>query len=125
MPTLRPQPTIDGHTELDARISPLLGRDLHQEIIDSVQWSQTFIQMTLPDRLIVSQKQFISLTDHTETMYDTEDRMFVTPLNVMEVVIDRDIDTVDEVEQTMVETDKLKKEIHDHDPDKLQHDDSE
>src|SRR5687767_13373767 len=115
--TVRPSPpTLDGHTDLDMRVSTATGKDLAAEIVHSVEWSQTFVQTTLPDRLILTQKQFISLQDDMTTMYDTEDRMYVTPLNVMEVKIDRDIDTVAELDEYMDTVEDLKKEIHDHEP---------
>lgn len=103
MPKLiRPTPTnIEGFTDLDVRISPETGSELAKQIVDSVEWSQKFIQMTLPDRLIVTERQFVSLQPYTEAMYHTEDRMYVTPLNVMHVVIDRDVDTVEAVDQVL------------------------
>lgn len=113
---IRPDPTdLDGHTDLDMRVSPSRGEELKAEIVHSIEWSQKFIRMTLPDRLIITQKQFISLQDDMTEMFNTEDRMYVTPLNVMEVIIDRDVETVEDIEQVMEETDELKKEIKDYD----------
>lgn len=111
MSVIRPQPTnILGQTILDVRISPKLGKELAEDIAESVNWTQRFIQMTLPDVLLVTQKQFASLNGYTEEMYQTTDRMFTTPLNVMEVTIDREVDTVTEVEQIMQDVEDLKKQ---------------
>lgn len=111
MPKLRPNPTnLEGHTELDARVSPSTGKELAQEIIDAVEWSQKFIKTTLADVLVVTQKQFVSLQDYTESMYHTEDRMFITPFNVMEVKIDRDVDIVQAVDDAMQEVEDAKAE---------------
>ena len=111
------QPDNDGHIVLDARVSRKKGIELRDEIIESVAATQRFILQPLPDVLLLTQKQFMSLQDYTDAMYQTEDRMFVTPKNVMEVRIDREIDTDQDVESVMVEVDKLKQEIHDHEPD--------
>lgn len=113
---VRPQPTnIEGNTDLDMRVSPKTGKDLAEEIAESVSHSQLFLQTTLPDRLILTQKQFVSLQHDMAEMDHTEDRIYITPHNVMYVVIDREIDTVQEVENVILETEELKKEIHDHD----------
>lgn len=112
MTVIRPEPTnLKGETILDVRISPKLGQELAEDIRDSVEWTQRFIQMTLPDRLVVTQKQFVSLQPYTEAMYQVEDRMFVTHLNVMEVVIDRDVDTVAEVDAAIEDVEDHK--MHD------------
>lgn len=112
---LTPQETIDGHLVIDARVSPNTGKDLAEEISTTIQFSQLFIQHQLPDRLIVTQKQHVSLNPYTEEMYHTEDRMFQVydpegkgVMCVMEVTIDRDIDTVEEIEQVMADTEALK-----------------
>lgn len=99
MAIVRPKDTLDGHVELDMRVSPLVGQELRDEIIASVARQQMFIKPTLPDRLVITQKQFASLNAWTEAMYETSDRMFRTPLNVMEVVIDREVDIVEDIEQ--------------------------
>lgn len=120
---IRPEPTnLKGETILDARISPSQGKELAEEIVHSIEWSQKFIQMTLPDRLVVTQKQFMSLNPYTQAFpgddsLQTTGRLYVTPLNAMEMVIDRDIDIVQEVEDTMAMTEELKKEIQDHESD--------
>lgn len=108
MSIIKPNPTnFKGETELDVRVSPKLGRELADEINESIAHTQLFIQTTLPDRLIVTQKQFASLQPYTERMYETTDRMYVTPQNVMEVVIDRDIDIVAEVEGAITDAEQL------------------
>lgn len=107
--TVKPgQIDSQGHIKLDMRVSDKQGEDLTAEITESVATTQRFILSPLPDILIVTQKQFVSLQPYTQKMYQTEDRMYVTPLNAMEVMIDRQVDMVDEVENTIVETEKLK-----------------
>ena len=98
---------MQGHSKLDMRVSSAVGEDLAAEIVHSIDHSQTFIMTTLPDQLIVTQKQFFSLQPYTEQMYNTTDRMYVTPRNAMEVIIDRNIDTIDEVENVIAETEAL------------------
>ncbi len=81
--------------ELDMRGVPLFGKDLVEVIIESVAHTQRFVIQELPNWLIASHKQFVSLLDYTEEMEATKDRMFITPLNVMEVDVDEDLDHVD------------------------------
>jgi len=115
MRILRPEPiNTSGQTILDARISDKQGSELRDEIVHSVEWSQKFIQMTLPDVLKVTQQQFVSLQDYTQQMFETVDRMFITPLNVMEVTIDRDVDIVPEVEETIQEVENLSQHPEDY-----------
>lgn len=71
--------------------------------------TQKFIQMTVPDKLIVTQRQFASLNNYTEKMYNTEDRMFNAGGFVLEVQIDREVDNIAPVEETMQIVDNLKK----------------
>jgi hypothetical protein len=113
MTVIRPDPTnLEGFTDLDVRISPKLGTELADDIRESVEWTQKFIQMTLPDRLIVTQKQFASLVNFTTEMYATEERVFITPLNAMQVVIDREVDIVDSIEAVLKDVDEHN--INDH-----------
>ena len=104
---IRPTESFDGVVKLDARVTKRQGRELFQLIIDSVDHSQKFIQTTLPSVLIVTQKQFVSLQTYTEEMDHTTDRMFITPLNVMEVTIDRDIDTIPELDAVIEEAETM------------------
>lgn len=90
---VRPKRTTRG-LELDVRVVPLLGSDLREVIINSVDHTQKFVVTDLPNWLIVSHKQFVSLLDYTQEMHDTKDRMFLTPLNVMEVEVDENLDPV-------------------------------
>ena len=94
---IRPVETLFG-IELDMRVSDKLGEDLAKQIVESVERTQLFIQNTLPNQLRVSEKQFASLNAWTQAMYNTTDRMFVTPLNVMEFIIDREVDTIKEID---------------------------
>lgn len=97
------------HHDMDARDSQLQGQELYQQIVDSVDASQRFIQTVLPDRLIVTQKQFASLNNFTEEMYWTSDRLFRTPLNVMEVIIDREVDTVRDIDDIIEGVEQMEK----------------
>lgn len=80
--------------ELDMRSVPLVGRELKEVIFESVAHTQRFIVQELPNWLILSHKQFVSLLDYTQEMHNTKDRIFITPLNVMEVDVDEDLDPV-------------------------------
>lgn len=110
MPIIKPTQTLRG-MELDMRISPLLGKELYDEILKSVAATQRFILTTLPDVLVITQKQFVSLHDFTQELYNTTDRFMFTPHNAMEIVIDRKVDTVQEVEQVMRINDQIDKAI--------------
>ncbi len=109
MPIVRPVKSLFSNT-LDMRVSPLTGRDLYDEILRSVSRTQTVIQTELPNNLVVSHRQFASLVNFTEEMYNTTDRIMATPMNVMEVVVDEDLDRVElsekesEDEQTSYES---------------------
>lgn len=114
--TVRPNLTSqEGNTDLDMRVSPNTGNELKEEIVHSVKRSQSTLITTLPDRLILTQKQFVSLQDDMQNMDQTEDRLYITPYNAMVCVIDRDIDTVEDIEAIMQNVDEIKKETHDHD----------
>ncbi len=109
---VKPEPKdIKGNIKLDMRVSDKQGEDLAAEIAYSIERGQRFIVTTLPDVLVVTQKQFVSLQPYTQAMYNTTDRMYVTPWNVMEVVIDRDIDIVPEVENVIADTEQLQQAI--------------
>ena len=89
------------HVRLDMRKVKLQHAELAQVIRDSVERTQRPIVRTLPDQLFVTQSQFASLQNFTEPMADTEDRMFLTPFNIMEVLVDREhVDDVEAVQET-------------------------
>lgn len=112
--TIRPNPTdLDGNTDLDMRVSRETGEELKAEILESVSATQRFLQTTLPDRLIVTQRQFLSLQHDLTEMDHTTDRLYITPMNAMYVVIDREVDTVEAVETVMKDTEELKEAIRD------------
>lgn len=87
MAIVQPTNTKRG-VELDMRISPKLGPELNQEIIESVAATQRFILKPLPNWLIVTYDQFVSLHRYTQPIEGTSDRLYQTPLNVMEVEVD-------------------------------------
>jgi hypothetical protein len=89
---VKPTRTLTGAIELDMRVSPLIGRALTLEVAESVAATQRFIVQELPNKLVVNQAQFDSLAGYTEEMYGTQDRMFMTPHNVMELEVRRDDD---------------------------------
>ena len=101
MPIVKPIYQQNGKVELDMRVSPLTGPELYEEIVKSVWATQRPIMMTLPDVLRITQRQFASLNSYTEKMLETEDRYMVTPHNAMDIVIDREYQQVQEIEQTM------------------------
>jgi hypothetical protein len=104
---VRPTTDIKGNVTLDFRAIPKEHKELYNLIVESVAHTQKFIVQTLPSRLIVTQKQFASLNNFTQAMYNTTDRMMITPLNAMEVTIDRDIDQVEQIEDVMVINDQI------------------
>lgn len=78
--------------------------ELHQAICDSVYHTQhPIIVSDLPNWIIMSHKQFVTLLPYTEEMYMTDDRMYTTPMNVMEVEVDEDLDTVRPEDNVIVE----------------------
>jgi hypothetical protein len=68
------------------------GQDLHDAIVREVKPLATSKLMTpIPDRIRMSEAQFDDLgkLSHVETFYHTEDRLYTTPYNVMEVVVNK------------------------------------
>lgn len=105
--------SLRPHQVIDARITKLQGRELRDLIFDSVANTQKYLYVELPSELIVTQQQFASLNDFTEEMYHTTDRMFITPDGVMEVTIDREIDTIDELDTIIEESETMLAETKD------------
>lgn len=116
---LRPYESFrKGHRtiELDARVTKKQHKELFDLIVESVEWTQKFIQTELPNIIILTQEQFASLNNWTQDMYSVTDRILVTPYNVMEVVVDREIDTMDEIEEVfdmLEEIEQAEKEAKD------------
>lgn len=107
--TLTPTETLNGGV-LDARVSPLLGKELDILIKQSMERQNTWFALSkMPDVLKVTQKQFASLNDFTEAMYNTTDRFFNSGYNVMEVEIDREIDTITEIDDIMEDVEQYEK----------------
>jgi hypothetical protein len=121
---VKPTGDLTGHITLDMRVSPEIGQALTLQINESVAHTQVFIEVPLPDQLIVTQRQFASLQPYTDRMKDTEDRMYAVPdpkggrlpMCLMEVIIDEDIDTVAEVQEAIDEYRGI--DIGDYDPNK-------
>jgi hypothetical protein len=103
---------LDGGATLDMRDSDLLGRELFEHICYCVEQCDGMRTMLvpLPDELIVTQKQFASLNNYTEEMLHTNDRMMYTGMNVMELRIDREVDTIPAIEAVIEETEQLERE---------------
>lgn len=102
-----------AQTELDMRIVPYErtnGRELNDLINASIEHSQKYVQTDLPNVLVVTEKQFASLNNFTEEMMHVTDRLFRSLDSegkvqcVMEVWIDREVDTVKEIDETIEES---------------------
>lgn len=75
--------------------SKMTKEELHEAICSSVYHTQRpIIVSDLPNWIIMSHKQFVMLLPYTAEMYMTDDRMYTTPMNVMEVEVDENLDTV-------------------------------
>lgn len=107
---LKPTQNLNGGT-LDARVTKRQGKDLYDLIMKSVERQSKWNVTYLPDRLILTQKQFASLNNFTEAMYNTTDRMFITPFNVMECIIDREIDTIPELDEIIEDAEEYLAEV--------------
>lgn len=97
--------------EIDIRglSSKLKKEDLHDIICESVRRTQQpIIVCDLPNWLTMSHKQFVKLLPYTAEMYQTEDRMYQTPMNIMEVEVDEDLETVRPEDIVIVEDPTLK-----------------
>lgn len=60
---------------------------LQDQIVQDVKDTQLFAGRHLPDKLLLTTDQFKLLQDDMQRMADTEDRIYVTPYNAMEVHI--------------------------------------
>lgn len=104
---LTTKPTWDGHLQLDARVSSLQHRELMQLIHDSVERTQRPFLQPLPDQLIITQTQLVTLNNFTEAMADSVDRIMITPWNVMEVIVDdQHVGDHEAVQQTLAWVDE-------------------
>lgn len=86
---------------LDMRTATdLLGKDLSELITRSVFTIQHPILQPLPDWLMLTERQFVSLLDFTEPLEDggLGGRIFITPFNVMEVDVDLETDPLSDAE---------------------------
>lgn len=80
--------TLNGG-ELHEYDKKLYGRELIDEIVADVKRTQHFAGINLPDKLYITQRQYLSIENDVTAIGEIE-RMFITPLNVMEVyVVDR------------------------------------
>lgn len=89
-------------SELDVTNEKTLGKALQERINEIVADSQAFILTPLPGRLLLTRTQFESLisaealqemveyNQFTEEIKPIKDALFITPHNVMEVVVKDD-----------------------------------
>ena len=99
------KPTIRGG-ELHEYERNLFGKDLIQAIVKDVKDTQQFAGINLPDRLLITQKQYLTIENDTTAIGETE-RLFVTPLNAMEVyVVDRNQKELDDLALTQEKEDE-------------------
>lgn len=87
MPTNVKQ-TPKGAT-LDMTGYKLIGDKLKDQILKDVKSTQTFAGIHLPDKIIITHDQFTSIEQDTTRIDEENGRIFVTPLNAMEVEIAR------------------------------------
>lgn len=73
--------------DLDMTGFDLTGENLKDQILKDVKASQTFFGVHLPDKLIIRKDQFESIEHDTLRMEDTKDRLYRTPMNIMEVKV--------------------------------------
>lgn len=79
--------TAPAGKPIDITDSKNTGVALALEIQEKVKDTQQFIIQPLPDKVMMTEAQFDSLQFNPDTADQFVDRMFVTDLNVMEVVI--------------------------------------
>jgi hypothetical protein len=102
---------LGGLQELDIRIIPkeTEGRELAEIIHESIRRVNSTLITELPSWIRMTQVQFAALNGFTDEMYHTTDRMFSALdekggiICVMEVAIDREIDTVEQIDDTIEE----------------------
>lgn len=120
---IKPIERPDGQLELDMRPVPferVSGNDLATLIHESVQETQRWVMTTLPSILRITQKQFASLDPYTQEMSPgVSGRIFVAVdaygkiMGIMEVVIDREVDTIAEIDEQIEESETVLKMIKD------------
>lgn len=71
--------------DMDIRHYKLSREELMQQILEDVKASQIFAGRNLPDKLFMTTQQFQLLETDLQEIENTDYRLFVTPLNVMEV----------------------------------------
>jgi hypothetical protein len=78
--------TLRG-ANLDATVHKKVGDKLKEQILEDVKGSQIFVGRHLPDKLFITKAQFDSIEEDLQRMQETEDRIYVTSFNVMEVYV--------------------------------------
>lgn len=102
-PIIKPRQTFKHGIltyELDIRdAGEFQGEDLKKLIFESMKsYTASLILKPLPDWLLLTHRQFVSIMPYTAEMMYTTDRFFMTPFNVMEIEVDINNDTVQEGE---------------------------
>jgi hypothetical protein len=67
-----------------------MGAELRKVIVEAVRSTQSVVITTLPNIIKMTQKQYDSLLEQQNMveMYQSTERMYVTPYNVMEVQVE-------------------------------------
>ena len=68
------------------------GQDLHDRIVKVVKsYAKSKLIIELPNKLVMSQKQYddLSVLSGMYDVYYTEDKMYQTPYNVMEIGVEK------------------------------------
>jgi len=81
--------SFSGRNELDVSDLRERGEELKQAIFNAVKDTQGIIMSPLPNVLIMTAEQYMDQDPNPEMMpaYKSKDRLFITPLNAMDVVV--------------------------------------
>jgi len=71
--------------DLDMTGYKLIGEKLKEQVLDDVKASQILAGLHLPDKMFITKDQFDSLVDDLIETEGTNDRLYHTGYNVMEV----------------------------------------
>jgi hypothetical protein len=73
--------------DMDMTHYKLSKEKLQDQILADVKSTQILLGRHLPDKMYITKDQFLMLEDDMQRLQDTEDRIYVTPYNAMEVKI--------------------------------------
>lgn len=83
---------IDLSSPFDITSWRLRGTELTAEIAKQIKGlSETILSVPLPSKILMTQDQYDDLMTqgNMENMYHSEDKMYITPHNIMEVRVDK------------------------------------